>query len=399
MRIREDSPNRARQPRRLDWVLTLLTWAVAGVVVVSTFFSLHTLDAGMQVATVAVTAVVITLWIVVQFLPDARPAVGMLVAIGVLGAGLDYLNPEGPGYIVVFMAIAAIAGRYPLRISAPAAGVPAAASVVAELLTSHHPLSSVLNICIGVGFVFATATFARASQDAHALAAALLREQEAAQEARERAVVLGERSHLARELHDVLAHTLSGLSLQLAGAALLADRTGADPALTKQVGLAQATAREGLVNAQRAIEALRGEGALPGPENLDALIDGARRAGDIQISYVVEGTAVPVSPEVGLTIYRAVQESLTNVTRHAGRHPSVRVTASWSSGAVSVEVVDSGGDGQPAGLPPSGWGLRGLADRCARVGGQLETGPCGSGWRVRLTVPVRAAAADSVRTS
>ena len=122
--------------------------------------------------------------------------------------------------------------------------------------------------------------------------------------------------------HDVLAHTLSGLAVQLEGARLLAAHTGADPRLVEQVANAQGLARSGMAGAKRAVATLRGD-ELPGPDEVPELVEQARLATGAPVTYTVVGEPTPLPPERGLPLYRAVQEALANVasTPRARRPP------------------------------------------------------------------------------
>jgi signal transduction histidine kinase len=212
---------------------------------------------------------------------------------------------------------------------------------------------------------------------------------------------MGERQRLARELHDVLAHTLSGLALQLEGARLLAQRTDADPRLTEQVTNAQRLARDGMANAKRAVATLHGE-ALPGPAQLPELVEQARLSGSA-VTLAVTGVPRPLPAEAGLAVYRAVQEALTNVAKHAGRGATAAVTLTWTETELTADVVDARGDhvagdgtaGVPPDLPSGGYGLAGLAERAALAGGRFDAGPTLEGWRVTLTMPIAAGATES----
>jgi len=106
------------------------------------------------------------------------------------------------------------------------------------------------------------------------------------------------------------------------------------------------------------------------------------------ITFGVEGMARPLAPEVGLTVYRAVQEALTNAAKHAGRGARVSVMLAWMPDSLEVSVTDAGGDGLDAGLMSSGFGLTGMAERAAAHGGRLDFGRADGGFRVRLRLPV-----------
>ena len=128
--------------------------------------------------------------------------------------------------------------------------------------------------------------------------------------------MLRERSRLARDMHDVLAHSLSGLMLQLEGARMLSSQPDSDGQLSPALDRAHHLARAGLEEARRAIAALRDED-LPGPDLLEQLATDFERDTRIQTSLSVTGAARPVDSETSLTVYRVAQEALTNVRRHA----------------------------------------------------------------------------------
>lgn len=377
-----------RRPVDLRSLLSMAGFATAAVVVVST------LSAGLPdgreraVAVVVLTVVALVLWCVslLRRVTDVRVLCFTLLGTGLTGAALDLLRPSGPGFVLAYMAMAGLGLRLPRRTALAAGALVVLAAGWAEAVTSDHPVGAFLTLAAGGGCLFLTSAFAGVSRDAHAQAQALLDQEAATRAAREEAAVLAERQRLARELHDVLAHTLSGLAVQLEGARLLAERTRADPRLAEQVTNAQRLARDGMTNAKRAVATLRGE-ALPGPADLPALVEQTRLAG-VPVTLSTIGEPRPLPPESGLAVYRAVQEALTNTAKHAGRGATVAITLTWTDDDLTVEVVDSGGDHVTAELPSGGYGLSGLAERTALAGGRLEAAPTDHGWRVALTMPV-----------
>lgn len=361
--------------------------ATAVVVVISS------IDAGLpdepakSAAVIALTVGALGLWCA-ALLPIARGPrllAAALVGTGLAGAALDTLRPSGPGFVLAYMAMAGLGLGLARRPALTYGAVVAAAAGAAEAVTSEHPVSAALTLAAGAGALFLAASLATASRDAAAQAQALLEQEAATREAREETAVLGERQRLARELHDVLAHTLSGLAVQLEGARLLAERTDADPRLADQVANAQNLARDGMTNAKRAVATLRGD-PLPGPAQLPDLVEQARLSG-LSVTFTVIGAPRPLPPESGLALYRAVQEALTNTAKYAGHGPCVAVTLTWTAAQVTTEVVDAGGDHAPSSLSSGGYGLAGLAERAALAGGHLDAGPTADGWRVALTMP------------
>jgi signal transduction histidine kinase len=318
---------------------------------------------------------------------DLRVVVPVLIVLGLCGAALDWPQSDGPGIVAGYMALAGLALRVP-RITALMAGVPIVAAIAgSDAHEAENPASTVLSVALGCGFLFVTSALVALSQDAHRRAEALLAQQAAIREAREQTATLAERSRLARELHDVLAHCLSSLSLQLEGARLRASQTGADAMLLDQISSARQAACDGMVSAQRAVQALRGDD-IPGLARLPRLVTDSALSLRIPIDFRVDGEPWPLRPEAELAAYRTVQEALTNVAKHAGRGAQVRVGLSWAPDCLDISVADSGGDGADAGLVSSGFGLTSMAERAALHGGQLTAGPAEDGFTVRLRLPV-----------
>ena len=354
-----DAPARLRRP------LVRAGWLAAVVIAVGTVVDGLPEGSPASVAVVALTIVALTGWI--ASLDDrlvGLPLVAALLATGLAGAALDLIHPSGPGFILAFMAMAGLGLRVPRRAAIIGGGIVLAAASAAEALTSEHPVSAALNLAMGAGFLLLATAFAAANRDARARAEELLRAQQEAKAATERAAVLSERSRLARELHDILAHTMSGLSVQLEGARLMAEHTSADPRLVQQIAAAQVATRSGLVNARQAVATLRGD-RLPGWQDVAELVEQARLRGLVATMTVV-GEPHAVSGQTDLTLYRCVQESLTNATKHAGPGSHVAVTVTWSDEAVVVEVVDDGGGRGPR--PAAGRRLR--TGRSRRAGGR-----------------------------
>ena len=242
----------------------------------------------------------------------------------------------------------------------------------------------------------------------------LLHEQAAGRAAQERgrvqAAVTAERSRMARELHDIAAHHLSGLVVQAAAAERLVDR---DPEAAKEATRAvRAQGKETLANLRAVVGVLRDSdpepartgghdidpeaGApVPGLAVLDALVDAARASGD-ELDVTVRGQPYFLPPLADITAYRVLQEALANARQHAAGGP-VRVVWDWAPSEVRLEVANPLPD-RPTGvrLRP-GYGLVGMRERAQLSGATLEAGPVGGTWRVRLTVPRPPESGDRVR--
>jgi signal transduction histidine kinase len=204
-----------------------------------------------------------------------------------------------------------------------------------------------------------------------------------------RRAVTEERLRIARELHDVVAHSMSIIAVQSGVGAHVLDSQPEEA--RKALAAVEATSRQALVEMRRLLGVLRQEaeprGSLapaPGLAELEALAAEVARAG-VRVEVRIEGTPAELPAGLDLTAYRIVQEALTNVVRHAG--PSTaRVAVRYGPGQVAVEVVDDGKGGDPG---EGGHGISGMRERAALYGGTLEAGPLpGGGFRVAATLPL-----------
>jgi len=203
--------------------------------------------------------------------------------------------------------------------------------------------------------------------------------------------VADERRRIARELHDVVAHHVSVMGVLATGTRriLRRDPDAADEAL----GTIEETSRTTLREMRRLLNVLRTDTEpsaelvpQPGLAGITALVEQVREAG-LPVNLHVQGTPVELDPGVALTVYRIVQEALTNALKHAGAATAV-VRLTFGSGGLTVEVVDTGRGPRP-GAVPIGHGLVGMRERVALYGGSLHTGPRpGGGFRVRATMPM-----------
>jgi signal transduction histidine kinase len=235
--------------------------------------------------------------------------------------------------------------------------------------------------------------FGRRIRTQEAQAEQLLIELEESRGAELRAAALAERQRLARDMHDVLAHSLSGLLLQLEGARLLALASPADERLAGTIDRAHELAKNGLDEARRAIGMLRDDD-LPGPDRLAALTAAFQADNGVPARSSSSGTPRELASAVRLALYRVTQEALTNVRKHA-RPERVEVRLEYLPDQVSLAVEDVGA---PAAAPPAGgeggYGLTGMRERAELLGGTLDAAPTGAGFRVLLKVPAGDPAGD-----
>src|SRR6266568_5785936 len=222
----------------------------------------------------------------------------------------------------------------------------------------------------------------------------------AEQDARRR--VDEERLRIARELHDVVAHTMATINVQAGVAAhVLSTRP---EAAAESLQAIKTASKEGLRELRAILNVLRQADdadptqPAPGTAQLEDLIAGARRAG-LETTLTVTGDRVPLPGAVDLAAYRIIQESLTNTIRHAGP-ATAAVALGYHHDELCIEVTDTG-RGQPATAGPGGGhGLAGMRERAAAVGGVVETGPGpAGGYRVAARLPLGGRLADQPPTS
>jgi signal transduction histidine kinase len=212
--------------------------------------------------------------------------------------------------------------------------------------------------------------------------------------ARAERAVAAERTRVARELHDVVAHHMSVVALQagLASYVLRTDPHAAQRAITH----AQDAGQEALRDMRRMLDALRPDDdpapndPQPGLSELDALVDRVRATG-LAVAVSWSGTTDGVGAGAQLCAYRVVQESLTNVLKHAGPGAVAHVAVLREDAVLRVDVTDDGPTSTVGDIEEPGRGIRGMRERAALYGGTLEAGPGpGGGFSVRLRLPVGA---------
>ena len=303
-----------------------------------------------------------------------RPDLPFGVAAVTLGSlGMGWVAPHSAGGAAIFLAVGLMGRRYSFRSGLlPAAAAGLAALLVLELRSPPKDLNSLAATVAGLVLTYAGTQAARRSRA----------EQEAAREAQFEAARAEERTRLAREMHDVLAHSLSALAIQLDLARTLLRRgesVDAEAAVERAHGLA----RQGLEEARRAVGALRGD-ATPGPGDLARLAEQFRADTGAECELALADGLPELSAEERVALYRVAQEALTNVRKHALAH-RVRVGLAASGRGVELTVENDGG--RRAGAAGGGYGLTGMRERAELLGGRLEAAPTEDGFRVRLWLP------------
>jgi signal transduction histidine kinase len=192
-----------------------------------------------------------------------------------------------------------------------------------------------------------------------------------------------ERARIARELHDVVAHSVSVMVVQAGAARTQVSRD--DEAAAGALRAVEAGGREALAELRNLLGALS-EGRQPGLAQLGELVERMRGTG-LPVEVTTEGTPRPLTPDADLAAYRVVQEALTNTLKHAAGAPA-QVVLRYRERELQIDVVDAGGV-PAAGTGGSGQGLRGIRDRLTALGGEVEAAAQpGGGFAVRARLPL-----------
>jgi signal transduction histidine kinase len=316
----------------------------------------------------------------------ARPA--GLLAIGLaIAAGITVilLVPDGFGTAPVLVG-AAVLPRYLPAGWARQAGIGAVSLAYGLSIMTTSGITMGLVAGVGAWALADRSVEQAAFRAEHDRTLVLLAEVEASRQAQREAAAAQERNRIASEMHDVLAHSLAGLSMQLQAVRAVAAAEGASSSITGPIDRAADLAREGAREARAAVGALRGP-RLRGLADLEALVKGFPG----EVSLHVSGQPGHLDAEAGHAVYRAVQEAMTNAARYA-TGSSVDVNVAWDAAWLRVRVRDHGlpVGHELAGVTGSGTGIKSMAGRVEAAGGRLAARPVpdGPGWLVEMTVPV-----------
>jgi signal transduction histidine kinase len=385
-------PEAATSAMDVPRILLAVRILVLVVVLVTVPLAEPRLGAGAQGTAVAVALAISAISWVAWLLARHREhlMVAALTVAGAAGGTLAGLSPLSTAIAVGCVVTGAVGIRLNTETSLAITAVTVAAFLAAGLATGA-PIETLLGYpltYIGLWAFGLTrhAYLLRADQ-----AERMLAEARRAHAAENQAAALGERARIAREIHDVLAHSLAAVAVNLQAAeGLLSALPAGSPELAKAIeciGRADVFTREGLVDARRAILALRDD-AAPLLDQLLALAEEYRADGDLAVDFTVTGSPHPVTAEAGLAAYRTAQEALTNARKHAPGQP-VRLCLEFSAAEITVRVVNPlpiAGAG-PLSATGTGYGLTGLRERAALGGGTLTAGPAAGEWQVCLRIP------------
>jgi signal transduction histidine kinase len=292
-----------------------------------------------------------------------------------------------------------VASRYPMRVALLAAGVVEVGTLMAAVRWPQA-LHWTDTFVLMSGPVLASLLLgANVRHRRNALGALVERAEQLERERGHEAAIAAaeERTRIAREMHDVVAHSLSVMVTLSEGAVL---KQGAEPARANEaMRQVSTTGRQALDEMRRLLGVLRTEDApqsrqpQPGVAEIDGLLEQVRATG-LAAQVTVTGTPAAIPPGAGLTAYRIVQEALTNTLKHAADATRIKVAIVHRPDSVAVDVHDDGGVRPGPGT--LGHGLIGMRERAAVYGGTVTAGPDPTGgWRVRAQLPIATAAGAS----
>lgn len=379
-------------------LLRPLGWALIAVVVASVVTQQPApgpKGAGIAVSVATLLYAVATAVAISNRFPALGETVqdAVVVLMALTGVALSWLQPHGATDLAAGAAAWMAIARLRLATGLAIAGGVGVGGAVSAARTGSA--STVLAVLLLTALLALVAYVLRQGRDSQAQTEVLLAELADAQDAQAESAVLAERGRIAAELHDVLAHALSGAALQLQGARVLAEREGAAPPLTEAIERASRLVADGLVNARHAVQALRGA-EISSLAQLERLVEDCRRDFQLRVTLCATGTPHPLQPGPALALYRGVEEALTNAARHApGSVTDVRVSYLPDVTTVSIETAPGASDGEAAahaGIAGhsghgGGNGLAGMRERVERLGGTMRAEPTDQGWRVDLSIP------------
>jgi signal transduction histidine kinase len=323
------------------------------------------------------------------------PAVGLMLASAAVGAYAARSYPGGPIFVTPLLGVYSVAGMWPRRRSVPLVAVATLTVLLPALVFERSTDDSGLIALVYVGWVGVALLVGEAARTRREYLVGLEERARYLEESREqetRRRVAEERLRTARDVHDVVAHALASIALQAGVGVRLAarDPQQAEDALARIRRASTDALGElrGLLDLLRTDDAAELRDPTPALADLDRLVsDAAGNGMDVRVE--VRGDRHPLPAVIEVAAYRIVQESLTNVVRHA-RSPTATVTLTYVDTGFEVEVLDEG-CGVAGADEPDGHGITGMKERAAAVGGRLEAGPGPQGgFRVWAQLPVGA---------
>jgi signal transduction histidine kinase len=382
---------------RVYWLIRVTAFTVIGILALISPPHAAAQRAA-QVACFSVVGVALLAWIAVDVWPRYR-ARGLPVALGVMAiAGGVAAVTNGRGQTLV--AFACVAAFWAGSETGLPDSIAVAGAGIVSIWVSGGIAGSNFGTLAGDPLLLAVCTMFGLQRRAYRVqaeqSAALLAQHERLRAEQRRADVLDERTRIAREIHDVLAHSLGALGIQIQAAKAMLTDHGDTGRAVEALTTAQRMAADGLTETRRAVHALRVD-TLPLGQELAGVAGTHRERYHVPVTLETSGRARALPPEATLALLRTAQEAMVNAAKHApGQRVAVRLD--YRENDVRLSVVNGlDGAGAPVSRPGNtgGYGLTGMRERLRLLNGTLRAGPQENDWTVTAELPL-AAAADAV---
>jgi len=378
--------------QKLNWAAATVALAIVGVSTFTQPFG-RTRNMVSEITAFAIAVLTLVLWGVADRSPALRAKLPALLAAAwaamAISCGCAALTSSGgPFSLLAAMATVGVGNAFGLAVSGSITGV-SVLTVGSVALAYGLPAWEVFfyPLILALGVLFGR--LERGYRLQAEQSATLLAKAEQLRTEQSWSATLDERNRIAREIHDLLAHSLGALGVQIEAAqAVLTDQRDIDRAV-ELLGYARRMATNGLNETRQALHALRA-GAPPLPEALAGLSADHQRRYRAPVSFTVTGAPRSLSADADLALTRTAQESLVNTAKHAPHHP-VEVRLDYRQGGTALTVVSplpEQADGPPAlETVNGGYGLAGLRERLLLINGSLQAGPDAGRWIVAAQVP------------
>jgi signal transduction histidine kinase len=390
---------------RLFWLMRLTGFAVVGILALLNppeHVPDQLLDRVIQIACFSVVGLALVAWLLLDEFPRYRRR-GLPIVLCVIAAasGLTAVTAGSGQSLVAFAAVAAVsAGADFDPPSDIAATVAVVAAGVLPIWIAGPLVGSGLGTLAGYPLLIAACTSLGRNRRSYRVqaeqSAALLEQYERLRAEQRRADVLDERTRIAREIHDVLAHSLGALGIQIQAAkAMLTDHRDIDRAV-EALSTAQRMAADGLTETRRAVHALRVD-TLSLAAELDGVVNTHRQRYQVPVTFETSGVVRPLPPDASLALLRAAQEALVNAAKHASGE-GIEVRLDYGERDVRLTVVNHLNGTAAAVHGPSsagGYGLTGMRERLRLLNGTLLAGRRGEEWAVTAELPIASQSMDA----
>jgi signal transduction histidine kinase len=383
--------------RAINWLSRIAGFAWLGVLAFVLAPPTEQAAIGVQIAGYCVLGGGLLVWTLIDIHPVVARYRARLfpVVLGVVAVAAGFAAGAGAGgsAMAVFGFVAATVAGGETSLAA-SLGVTGAGILAIEV--SGLAFSASYGTLLGLPSIVLSGLLIGRNRSAYRVqaeqAAALLAQRDQLESEQRRADLLDERARIAREIHDVLAHSLGALGIQIQAArAVLADH-GDIRRADEILGTAQRMAADGLEETRRAVHALRADTMPLDKELARATETYAQRFG-VPATFVADGVPVPLPPEATVTLLRIAQESLVNAAKHASGQ-SVAVRLDYGDPDITLTIrndltTEAGGGGEPAGVETlnGGYGLTGMQERLRLLEGTLQIGRRDGQWIVTAELP------------